>query len=71
MVIDEAYYGFYKKTYLKLIKTYKNIIILRTFSKSYGLAGLRAGFIACNKATAKICLNSDRCMKLTQFLALL
>ena len=53
LVIDEAYYGFYKKTYLKLIKTYKNIIILRTFSKSYGLAGLRAGFIACNKATAK------------------
>ena len=52
LIIDEAYYGFYKQTYLKYIKNYENVIILRTFSKAYGLAGLRAGFIACNKIIA-------------------
>ncbi len=46
VVIDEAYYGFCKMTALTFIKKYKNLIITRTFSKIFGLAGLRAGFIA-------------------------
>jgi len=46
--IDEAYYEFaverdYPDT-LKLLKTHKNLIITRTFSKMYGLAGLRIGY---------------------------
>ncbi len=48
VVIDEAYYGFTKKTSLKLILKYNNLFITRTFSKVFGLAGLRAGFIASN-----------------------
>lgn len=49
VVIDEAYYE-YAKVYpnypntLKLRKLYPNLLILRTFSKIYGLAGLRVGF---------------------------
>ena len=43
LVIDEAYYGFYKKTYLKLIKTYKNIIILRTFFKVVWFGRIKSG----------------------------
>lgn len=49
VLIDEAYFGFYKSTYLKYIKKFKNLIILRTFSKSYGLAGLRVGYLAANR----------------------
>ena len=46
MVIDEAYNGFYPLTYIKKIKKYSNLIICRTFSKNFGLAGLRVGYIA-------------------------
>jgi histidinol-phosphate aminotransferase len=52
VIIDEAYFGFYKTSFIKYINKYKNLIILRTFSKSFGLAGLRAGFLATNK---KLC----------------
>ncbi len=49
VVVDEAYYEYAKsyKNYpdtLKLRKLYPNLLILRTFSKIYGLAGLRVGF---------------------------
>ena len=49
VVIDEAYFGFYKKTYLNFTKKFNNLIILRTFSKAFGLAGIRAGYIVSNK----------------------
>ena len=52
-MIDEAYNGFYNFSYLKFIKKYKNLLVLRTFSKSFGLAGLRAGFLATNKNMAQ------------------
>ena len=52
VIIDEAYYGFYNTSFIKYINKYKNLIILRTFSKSFGLAGLRAGFLLANK---KLC----------------
>mgnify|MGYP001566126291 CR=1 FL=1 len=48
-VIDEAYYEFYGKTSTDLIKKYKNIIIIRTFSKMFGLAGLRLGYVLANE----------------------
>lgn len=44
VVIDEAYEGFYNFSYVTLLKKYKNLIITRTFSKSFGLAGFRAGY---------------------------
>lgn len=45
LVIDEAYFGFSKNSYEKLINQYKNLILTRTLSKAYGLAGLRVGFL--------------------------
>ena len=45
VVLDEAYCEFADKTKfpnsVEMLKDYKNILILRTFSKAYGLAGLR------------------------------
>ncbi len=49
VIIDEAYYGFYKFSYIKFIKKFDNLVILRTFSKASGLAGLRAGYIVTGK----------------------
>lgn len=48
LVLDEAYAEFVEdptfESGLTLLKDYPNVIVLRTFSKVYGLAGLRLGF---------------------------
>jgi histidinol-phosphate aminotransferase len=44
VVVDEAYYEFSKQTVIPLVKKYDNLIVLRTFSKWAGLAGLRVGY---------------------------
>jgi histidinol-phosphate aminotransferase len=49
VVYDEAYSEFatdpdYPKDSLKFLKKYKNILLLKTLSKAYGLAGFRLGF---------------------------
>jgi len=49
VLIDEAYYPLSKITSVNLIKKFDNLIIVRSFSKSYGLAGLRLGYILSNK----------------------
>jgi len=45
-VVDEAYieYSGLGKSQVKLTKKYKNVIITRTLSKAYGLAGMRFGY---------------------------
>ena len=49
VVVDEAYYEFSGKTFLPLVKKYPNLVILRTFSKAFGLAGARVGYLVANK----------------------
>ena len=44
VVVDEAYYEFSRQTVVPLIEEYPNLILLRTFSKWAGLAGLRVGY---------------------------
>ena len=44
--IDEAYFHFYGQSILDLIGRTSNVIVARTFSKAYGLAGLRLGLLA-------------------------
>lgn len=48
LVLDEAYYEYAASEYAfdstEWLKTYPNLVITRTFSKIYGLAGLRLGY---------------------------
>lgn len=44
VVIDEAYYEFCGETTIPLVAQYDNLIVLRTFSKWAGIAGLRVGY---------------------------
>ena len=47
VLLDEAYSEFHE-TYYDLIKEYDNLIVLKTFSKAYALAGIRLGYaLAC------------------------
>lgn len=45
VVIDEAYFEFAKKSFIDKLPKYKNMVILRTFSKAYGIAGVRVGYL--------------------------
>src|SRR3989338_7347040 len=53
VMIDEAYSQFYGKTSVPLIKKYDNLIVTQTFSKAFGLAGLRLGYMISNKNNIK------------------
>lgn len=58
VVIDEAYFEYAQylcsdyATSLPLLSDYSNLLITRTFSKAYGLAGLRIGFSISSPAIA-------------------
>jgi len=55
ILIDEVYQGLGSKSAYKLIKKYTNLIILRSFSKSFGLPGIRVGYtIAASRISKEI-----------------
>lgn len=44
VVIDEAYYYFYPNSFLEFVEQYDHVLITRTFSKLFSLAGCRLGY---------------------------
>ena len=46
VLVDEAYYHFHGESVIDLVGVIPNLIVARTFSKAYGLAGLRIGLLA-------------------------
>jgi histidinol-phosphate aminotransferase len=53
LLIDEAYVDFAQDSCLELVKKFDNVIILRSMSKGYSLAGLRFGFGVANQELIK------------------
>lgn len=51
VIVDEAYGDFMSKaeSAIKLIPQYDNLMVVRSFSKGYALAGMRLGYIAASK----------------------
>jgi len=58
VLIDEAYYQYSGMECLDLISKYDNLIIIRTFSKAYGMGGLRLGYAVSNKEIMKSLLKA-------------
>lgn len=52
VVIDEAYGEFHHESFIPLVKKYDNLIVTRTFSKAYAMAGLRIGYCVCSPEAA-------------------
>ncbi len=51
IVIDETYFDFSSnKKWLALLGEYENLVFIRSFSKAWGLAGVRAGVVIANKS---------------------
>ncbi len=53
VLMDEAYHYFYPQTALNFIHKFDNLIIVRTFSKAFGIAPLRVGYMVSNKEIIK------------------
>jgi histidinol-phosphate aminotransferase len=57
ILVDEAYYHYADspdyESVIPLIKDHPNLIVARTFSKIYGMAGLRCGYCAAQRETIK------------------
>ena len=58
VVIDEAYNEYLPAAHrydsVAWLARYRNLILTRTFSKAYGLAGLRVGFALCDEKIADL-----------------
>jgi len=53
VVLDEAYFEFSGRSFISMLDQFDNLVILRTFSKAYGLAGLRVGYMIAHKELAE------------------
>jgi histidinol-phosphate aminotransferase len=53
VIVDECNYEYLGETVVDLIDKYENLIISRSFSKNFGLAGLRLGFAVSNPQNIK------------------
>jgi histidinol-phosphate aminotransferase len=54
VILDEAYGEFADYSFVPRIREFENMIILRTFSKAFGLAALRLGYAVANPELSKI-----------------
>jgi histidinol-phosphate aminotransferase len=53
VMVDEAYGEYADYSVVPLIVKYENLVVLRTFSKAFGLAGLRLGYAVANATLAR------------------
>lgn len=54
VLVDEAYYEFSGESVVDLLEKYENLIITRTFSKAFGLAGIRLGYLLTGKENVEV-----------------
>ncbi len=54
VVLDEAYVEFAGRSLVSLVREYSNLAVIRTFSKAFGVAGARLGYVVANPQLSKI-----------------
>ena len=53
-LLDEAYVEFYGRSAVNLVAKYPNLLVARTFSKAYGLAGARVGYMIAQREVTRM-----------------
>lgn len=53
VVLDEAYVEFSDDSKIDMVEEFENLIVLRSFSKFFGLAGMRVGYAVCSAEIAE------------------
>lgn len=54
VLIDEAYFYFYPHSLIEFVRDYDNVLLTRTFSKAFSLAGCRLGYIVGNEKSISL-----------------
>jgi histidinol-phosphate aminotransferase len=54
IVLDEAYAEFAPESLIHLVDEYENLFVMRTFSKAFGIAGMRLGYAVTNSRLASM-----------------
>ncbi|MEW6574623.1 MAG: histidinol-phosphate transaminase [Bacillota bacterium] len=67
VVLDEAYTEFAGDTCTDLVQRYPRLVVLRTFSKAFGLAGLRVGYLLADEAVISELLKVKQPFNLNAF----
>jgi histidinol-phosphate aminotransferase len=52
VIVDEAYAEYTERSFAPLVRRFENLVVLKTFSKAYGLAGLRVGYVVAHPRVA-------------------
>jgi histidinol-phosphate aminotransferase len=52
VIVDEAYAEYTGRSFAPLVRRHENLVVLKTFSKAYGLAGLRVGYVVAHPRVA-------------------
>ena len=53
VIVDEAYMEFSEESVVDEIKNYKNLIVVKTLSKAFSMAGIRTGYLLANEELVK------------------
>ena len=53
LIVDETYFEFVGRTAIPLIDRFDNLLVMRSFSKAFGLAGLRCGYTVSDRRLAE------------------
>ena len=67
VVVDEAYGEFTGESCIPMLSRYPNLVILRTFSKAFGMAGLRVGYLLAGREVVKELLKVKQPFNLNVF----
>jgi histidinol-phosphate aminotransferase len=58
VIVDEAYVEFSDYSLKDLVRRYNNLVVLRTMSKAFGLAGARIGYMVANRKIVDLFVNT-------------
>lgn len=53
VIVDEAYMEFSEESVVDEIENYKNLIVVKTLSKAFSMAGIRTGYLLANEELVK------------------